>query len=102
MVKRKTRKEGQSYTDDYKQQVLEQKRTSDKSVAQICKELELTDSMVRKWIAADKQNNGITTQNSLSETGQQELERLRSENKKLKTERDILKKATAFFVKESQ
>jgi transposase len=37
----------------------------------------------------------------LTETDQQELERLRTENKRLKTERDILKKATAFFAKES-
>jgi transposase len=42
------------------------------------------------------------TQNSLSETDQQELKRLRAENKRLKTERDILKKATAFFAKDSQ
>ena len=41
------------------------------------------------------------TQNSLSETDQHELDRLRVENKRLKMERDILKKATAFFAKES-
>jgi len=40
------------------------------------------------------------TQNSLSETDQQELERLRAENRRLKTERDILKKATAFVCHE--
>ena len=58
-------------------------------------------SAVNKWIKADKTNSGIMTQNSLSETDQQELIRLRAENKRLKTEREILKKATAFFAKDS-
>ena len=102
MAKGKTRRERRTYDDEYKQQVLELVRAGDKSVSQICKDLDLTPSAVHKWIQADKLNNGIMTQNSLSETDQQELERLRTEVKRLKTERDILKKATAFFVKESQ
>ena len=76
-------------------------RAGDKSVSQICRDLDLTESSVRKWIEADQTTNGTMTQNSLSETDQQELERLRTENRRLKTERDILKKATAFFAKDS-
>jgi len=101
MAKRKTRRERRTFNDEYKQQVLELVRTGDKSVSQICRDLDLTESSVRKWIQADQTTNGTMTQNSLSETDQQELERLRSENKRLKTERDILKKATAFFAKNS-
>ena len=101
MAKRKTRRERRSFNDEYKQQVLELIRVGDKSVSQICRDLDLTQSSVRKWIKADQTTNGPMTQNSLSETDQQELERLRTENKRLKMERDILKKATAFFAKES-
>lgn len=101
MAKRKIRRERRSFNDEYKQQVLELIRTGDKSVSQICRDLDLTESSVRKWIKSDQASNGIMTQNSLSETDQQELERLRTENKRLKTERDILKKATAFFARES-
>ena len=101
MAKRKTRRERRSFNDEYKQQVLELIRVGDKSVSQICRDLDLTQSSVRKWIKADQTTNGTMTQNSLSETDQQELERLRTENKRLKMERDILKKATAFFAKES-
>ena len=100
MAKRKTRRERRTFNDEYKQQVLEQVRVGDKSVSQICRDLDLTESSVRKWIQADKTTNGIMTQNSLSETDQQELERLRVENKRLKTEREILKKAAVFFAKE--
>ena len=101
MAKRKTRRERRTFNDEYKQQVLEQVRVGDKSVSQICRDLDLTESSVRKWIQADKTTNGIMTQNSLSETDQQELERLRVENKRLKTEREILNKAAVFFAKES-
>ncbi len=101
MANRKARRERRTFNDEYKQQVLELVRTEDKSVSQICRDLDLTESSVRKWIKADQTSNGIMTQNSLSETDQQELVRLRTENKRLKMERDILKKATAFFAKES-
>lgn len=100
MAKRKTRRERRTFNDDYKQQVLELVRVGEKSVSQICRDLDLTESSVRNWIKSDQTSNGIMTQNSLSETDQQELERLRTENKRLKTEREILKKA-AFFAKES-
>ena len=102
MAKRKTRRERRTYSDEYKQKVLELISVGDKSVAQICRDLDLTPSAVNKWIKADKSNSGIMTQNSLSETDQQELKRLRLENKRLKTERDILKKPTAFFARDSQ
>ena len=101
MAKRKTRRERRSFTDEYKQQVLELIRADDKSISAICKDLDLTESTVRRWVKLDEETNGIMTQNSLSETDQQELQRLRTENKRLKTEREILKKATAFFARES-
>ena len=101
MANRKASRERRVFNDEYKQQVLELISAGDKSVSQVCRELDLTESSVRKWIKTDQSTNGIMTQNSLSETDQQELVRLRTENKRLKMERDILKKATAFFAKES-
>ncbi|ASJ72123.1 hypothetical protein IMCC3135_10145 [Granulosicoccus antarcticus IMCC3135] len=92
MAKRKTRRERRTFNDEYKQQVLELVRAGDQPVSQICRDLDLTASTVRRWIKADQASNGTMTQNSLSETDQQELERLRAENKRLKSERDILKK----------
>jgi len=68
MAKRNTCRERRSFNDEYKQQVLELVRAGVKSVSQICRELDLTDSSVRKWIATDKTSNGKMTQNSLSAT----------------------------------
>ena len=100
MAKGKKRRERRSFNDEYKQQVLELIRAGDKSISAICKDLDLTESTVRRWVKLDQETNGTMTQNSLSETDQQELQRLRAENKRLKTEREILKKA-AFFARES-
>ncbi len=101
MAKRKIPRERRVYNDEYKQQVLELVRTGGKTVRQVSQDLDLTESSVRRWIKLDQTSNGIMTQNSLTETDQKELERLRTENKRLKIERDILKKAAAFFAKES-
>ena len=101
MAKRKTQRERRAFTPEYKAGVLELVRQGEKPISQICRDLDLTDSSVRKWIKQDVIDNGKMKQNSLSETDQQELNRLRGENKRLKMERDILKKATAFFAKES-
>ena len=78
--------------DEYKRQVLELLRPGDRSVHQICQELDLTESSVRRWVNSDTTSNGIMTQNSLTETDQQEQERLRYESKQLKTKREILKR----------
>ena len=62
MAKRKTRRERRTFNDEYKQQVLELVRAGDKSVSQICRDLDLTESSVRKWIKSDQNSNGIMTQ----------------------------------------
>ena len=54
MAKRKTRRERRTYNDEYKRKVLEFVSVGDKSVSQICRDLDLTPSAVHKWIRADK------------------------------------------------
>ena len=55
---------------------------------------------MRKWLA--KSDSSLTTPLSSNGDVESELLRLRKENKRLKMEREILKKAAAFFAKESQ
>lgn len=66
-------------------------------MGEICRELDLTDSAVRNWV---KQAEGERRGDG-EESESEELARLRAEVRHLKMERDILKKATAFFVRES-
>jgi transposase len=72
------------------------------SVAQAARDLDVHENVLRKWVkefAADPQH-AFPGQGQMKPE-QQEIERLRREVVRLKAERDILKKATAFFAKES-
>ena len=72
------------------------------SAAQAARDLDVHESVLRKWVkefAADPQH-AFPGQGQVKPE-QAEIERLRREVIRLKAERDILKKATAFFVKES-
>jgi transposase len=72
-----------------------------KTVGTVARELDLTPSSLGKWVSqarADRSHGktGLTT------AEREELARLRKENRILQEERDILKKATAFFAKQSR
>jgi transposase len=72
------------------------------SAAQAARDLDVHENVLRKWVkefAADPQH--AFPGQGLMKPEQQEIERLRREVVRLKAERDILKKATAFFAKES-
>jgi transposase len=88
-----------SFTPEFKAQTVELVRTSGKSVAQVCLELDLTETAVRRWLAQAEidagQREGVRTDE------REELSRLRRENRVLREERDILRKAAAFFAKET-
>ena len=72
------------------------------SVAQAARDLDVHENVLRKWmreLAADPQQ--AFPGNGVMKPEQAELERLKKENAKLRMERDILKKAAAYFAKES-
>ena len=72
------------------------------AVAQAARDLDLHENVLRKWIrdlAADPQH--AFTGHGQMKPEQQEIDRLRKEVAKLKAERDILKKAAAFFAREA-
>jgi transposase len=67
------------------------------SVPEAAKSLGITASMLYKW--KDQQEQAAAGK-GLAEDEREELKRLRKENKKLRMEKEILKKASAFFAKE--
>jgi transposase len=87
------------YTPEFKAEVINLIETSGKSIGQVARELELTDSAVRSWVeAARKQSSPTAT----SQVGlEAENKKLRQRIKVLEMERSILKKAAAFFAKEN-
>jgi transposase len=98
MTKRKRRK----FTDEFKQDTVRLIRESGKTVAEIARDLDLSESAVRNWLTQAEIDAGRGGQGELTTAERQELQRLRRENKQLQMEREILKKAAAFFAKESR
>jgi transposase len=88
------------YPPEFRRDVVELVRSSDKTIAQVARELGLDRETVRCWVRRDQADRG-ERRDLLSTAEQQELARLRRENAELKMEREILKAAAAFFAKET-
>ena len=87
------------FTPEFKAQTVELVRTSGKSVGEVCRDLDLTETAVRRGMAqADVDAGG---RDGLTTAEREELTRLRRENRVLREEREILRKAAAFFAKET-
>ena len=97
-----TTKTRRRYTDEFKAEAVRLVRDSAQPVAQVARNLGLADHLLYRWRAEQQQadHQGHTRQSMRAE--QEELARLRRENATLKQERDFLKRAAAFFAKESR
>lgn len=98
MEKREQRRR-RSFTPEFKAKTVELIRSSGRSVHEVAKELDLTETAVRRWVNQAQIDAGERP--GLNSDEQEELRRLRSENRTLRMERDLLKKAAAFFAQES-
>ena len=98
MTKRKRR----SFSKQYKAEVVELIRKSGRSVGAIARELDLTETAVRRWVDQAEVDAGRGERGALTTAEREELAQLRRRVKTLEMEREILKKATAFFAKESR
>ena len=94
-----TTRRRRSFTPEFKVQTVELVRTSGKSVAEVCRDLDLTETAVRRWVAQAEIDAG--RRDGLTTGERDELSQLRREVRVLRQERDILAKATAFFAKET-
>tara|TARA_R110002072_G_C7605492_1_gene504507 strand:+ start:58 stop:363 length:306 start_codon:yes stop_codon:yes gene_type:complete len=70
------------------------------SIAQVARDLDLTDSALRQWVKQARIDEGNGPEGALTTEEKEELRRLRREVHVLKQERDFLKKAATFFAKE--
>lgn len=69
--------------------------------SQVAQDLDLHGSVLHSWVRQAKIDAGNGAAGALTTEEKQELSRLRKENRELRIERDILKKAAAFFARES-
>jgi transposase-like protein len=98
MAKRKRR----AFTKEFKAQAVRLVRESGKPVGTVAQDLDLAESVLRQWVRQARIDSGHGPAGALTTDEREEFTRLRREVRTLRMERDILKKATAFFAKESE
>jgi transposase len=85
-----------SFSAQFKAETVELIRSSGKTIGEVCRDLDLTETAVRRWVQQAEidagKRPGLMTA---------ELAELRRENRILREEREILKKAAAFFARET-
>src|SRR5262245_34257215 len=91
-----------TYTPEFKAQAVQLVTEHGYSVAEAARSLGICENLIRNWKQAllDKGEHAFPGNGNLSPL-EQEVQRLRAENKRLLAERDILKKAAAFFAREA-
>ncbi len=86
------------YPPEFREEAVRLMRSSGKPLAQISRELDVSEQTLRNWRKQTEidegEREGLTTEEK------EELARLRRENKVLKQEKEILRKATVFFARE--
>ena len=90
-----------SFTAEFKAEIVELCQRGDRTVGQVAKDFDLTETAVREWVRQAERDAG-TGDGGLTSGERQELAELRRENRRLREDVDILKRATAFFAKETR
>jgi transposase len=96
------RRKRRSFTEEFKAEAIRLVREGSKSLPQLAKDLDLTESALRQWVHQADRAEGKGAVGALAQQEREELVRLRRENRQLVMERDFLKKAAAFFAKDSK
>ncbi len=93
---RRTRRK---FSEEFKRDAVEIVRSSDRSIAEVARELGIYDSSLGNWVRQDEIDRGVREGLSIDDKGR--LSELERENARLRMERELLKRAVAFWVRES-
>src|SRR3974390_1280236 len=94
MAKKKPRPR-RSFTPEFKADIVERCRRGDRTVGQVARDFDLTETAVREWVRQAEVDTGARDGTTTEE--RKELNDLRRENRRLKEDVEILRRATAFF-----
>jgi len=98
----KARRPRRAFTPEFKAEIVERCRRGDRSIGQVAKDFDLTETAVREWVKQAERDAGTRDDGGLSSDEKAELAALRRENRRLREDVEILKRATAFFAKETR
>lgn len=88
-----------SYPPEYREQIIALARAG-RSAAELAREFDPSEQTIRNWLFQAQVDTG-ERDDGLSTDEKDELRRLRKENRRLREEREILKKAAAWFAEET-
>lgn len=97
MARRKRRQ----FSPEFKAEAVRLVKVGDRNLVTVARDLDLTASALREWVLQGKEGAEPKVAGAITGEEREELVRLRRENKRLLIEREILKKAAAFFAKEN-
>ena len=92
-----TKRHRRAFSPEFKAEVAQLCRQPGRTVASVAQELDLTESVVRRWVRQGEVNAGARP--GLTSTDAQEMARLRKQLREVTEERDILARAVSFFAK---
>jgi transposase len=90
-----------SFTAQFKAEIVELCQRGDRTIGQVSKDFELTETVMRSWVK-QAELDAETRSDGLTSDEQTELAQLRRENRRLREDVEVLKRATAFFAKETR
>jgi transposase len=100
-MERKQPRQRRSFTPQFKAEIVELCQRGDRSIGRVARDFDLTETAVREWVRQAERDAG-TGDGGLSSAERQELAALRRENRQLREDLGVLKRATAFFAKETR
>ena len=101
-MERKRPRARRSFTPEFKPELVKLCQRGDRSIGQVSRDFDLTETAVREWVRQAERDAGTRGDGGLTSAERQELSALRRENQRLRQDVEILKRATAFFVKETR
>jgi transposase-like protein len=90
-----------SFSAQFKAEAAALCKVGDRTIRQVAKDLDLTETALREWVRRADVDAGKGPPGALTTVEREELTQLRKQVKRLEMEREILKKAAAFFAKEN-
>ena len=101
MAKRQEQRKRRTFSPEFKAEAVRLCKAGDRTVRQVAKELDLVETALRDWVKRADVDAGESPPGALTMEERSELRELRKRVKRLEMEREILKKAAAFFAKEN-
>lgn len=90
-----------TFDASFKLQIVQMIRDQGVSVGQVCRDMKLGETAVRRWLAQfDAERAGQSGIGKPLSAEQQRIRELEAENRRLRQDNDLLKKASAFFARE--